>query len=140
VVLARAFESAGVQMLTVHGRTREQGYCGHAEYDTIAAVKAADAPYMTPAAPESSIARCHGERPGLGMIRTADTAADPSRRAAHTPPLTSVVPFPGDDTVKKTASPAHTATAATQSLACSLRPAPAAPSGNANNSPHTSNG
>ena len=26
---------------TVHGRTREQGYSGHAEYDTIAAVKAA---------------------------------------------------------------------------------------------------
>ena len=41
VTLARAFESAGVQMLTVHGRTREQGYGGHAEYDTIAAVKAA---------------------------------------------------------------------------------------------------
>ena len=41
VSLARAFESAGVQMLTVHGRTREQGYGGHAEYDTIAAVKAA---------------------------------------------------------------------------------------------------
>jgi tRNA-dihydrouridine synthase B len=41
VNLARAFESAGVQMLTVHGRTREQGYSGHAEYDTIAAVKAA---------------------------------------------------------------------------------------------------
>jgi tRNA-dihydrouridine synthase B len=41
VALARAFESAGVQMLTVHGRTREQGYGGHAEYDTIAAVKAA---------------------------------------------------------------------------------------------------
>ena len=39
--LARAFESAGVQMLTIHGRTREQGYSGHAEYDTIAAVKAA---------------------------------------------------------------------------------------------------
>src|SRR4051812_23504171 len=41
VTLARAFEAAGVQMLTVHGRTREQGYKGGAEYDTIAAVKAA---------------------------------------------------------------------------------------------------
>jgi tRNA-dihydrouridine synthase B len=41
VALARRFEQAGVRMLTVHGRTREQGYKGHAEYDTIAAVKAA---------------------------------------------------------------------------------------------------
>ena len=41
VALARAAESAGVAMLTVHGRTREQGYTGFAEYDTIAAVKAA---------------------------------------------------------------------------------------------------
>ena len=41
VTLARAFEVAGVQMLAVHGRTREQGYKGEAEYDTIAAVKAA---------------------------------------------------------------------------------------------------
>jgi tRNA-dihydrouridine synthase B len=41
VQLARAFEDIGIQMLTVHGRTREQGYGGHAEYDTIAAVKAA---------------------------------------------------------------------------------------------------
>ena len=41
VVLARAAESAGVQMVAVHGRTREQGYKGQAEYDTIAAVKAA---------------------------------------------------------------------------------------------------
>ena len=41
VSLARQFEQAGIQMLTVHGRTREQGYTGHAEYDTIAAVKAA---------------------------------------------------------------------------------------------------
>lgn len=40
VVLARAFEQAGVQMLAVHGRTREQGYKGEAEYATIAAVKA----------------------------------------------------------------------------------------------------
>ena len=41
VQLARAAEAAGVQMVTVHGRTREQGYKGNAEYDTIAAVKAA---------------------------------------------------------------------------------------------------
>ena len=41
VQLARQFEDAGIQMLTVHGRTREQGYRGCAEYDTIAAVKAA---------------------------------------------------------------------------------------------------
>ncbi|VTU36954.1 putative tRNA-dihydrouridine synthase [Variovorax sp. PBL-H6] len=41
VSLARRFEDAGVHMLTVHGRTREQGYKGRAEYDTIAAVKSA---------------------------------------------------------------------------------------------------
>ena len=41
VAIARAAEDAGVAMLTVHGRTREQGYKGQAEYDTIAAVKAA---------------------------------------------------------------------------------------------------
>lgn len=39
VTLARTFESAGVQMLAVHGRTREQGYKGEAEYDTISQVK-----------------------------------------------------------------------------------------------------
>jgi tRNA-dihydrouridine synthase B len=41
VTLARAAESAGVALLTVHGRTREQGFKGLAEYDTVAAVKAA---------------------------------------------------------------------------------------------------
>jgi tRNA-dihydrouridine synthase B len=41
VTLARQAESAGVQMITVHGRTREQGYSGYAEYDSIAQVKAA---------------------------------------------------------------------------------------------------
>ncbi len=39
-VLARLAESAGVQMLTVHGRTREQGYKGVAEHATVAAIKA----------------------------------------------------------------------------------------------------
>lgn len=39
--LAQAAQSSGVQMITLHGRTREQGYGGQAEYDTIAAVKAA---------------------------------------------------------------------------------------------------
>lgn len=41
VSLARAAEQAGVALITVHGRTREQGYKGQAEYDTIGAVKAA---------------------------------------------------------------------------------------------------
>jgi tRNA-dihydrouridine synthase B len=41
VRIARAAEGAGIAMVTVHGRTREQGYKGQAEYDTIAAVKAA---------------------------------------------------------------------------------------------------
>jgi len=41
VRIARAAESAGIAMVTVHGRTREQGYKGVAEYETIAAVKAA---------------------------------------------------------------------------------------------------
>ncbi len=41
VRLARAAQDAGVAMVTVHGRTREQGYGGQAEYDTVAAVKAA---------------------------------------------------------------------------------------------------
>lgn len=39
--IARAAEGAGIAMVTVHGRTREQGYGGQAEYDTVAAVKAA---------------------------------------------------------------------------------------------------
>jgi len=37
--LALAAEQAGVQMLTIHGRTREQGYKGQAEYLTVAEVK-----------------------------------------------------------------------------------------------------
>jgi tRNA-dihydrouridine synthase B len=39
--IARAAQDAGIQMVTVHGRTREQGYGGVAEHDTVAAIKAA---------------------------------------------------------------------------------------------------
>jgi tRNA-dihydrouridine synthase B len=39
--IASLAENAGIQMLTLHGRTRADGYKGDAEYDTIAAVKAA---------------------------------------------------------------------------------------------------
>ena len=39
--LARVAESAGVRLLAIHGRTREQGYSGCAEHDTVAAIKAA---------------------------------------------------------------------------------------------------
>jgi tRNA-dihydrouridine synthase B len=40
VAVARIAESAGVQALAIHGRTRACAYAGEAEYDTIAAVKA----------------------------------------------------------------------------------------------------
>jgi tRNA-dihydrouridine synthase B len=39
--IAGIAERAGIAMLTLHGRTRADGYAGDAEYDTIAAVKAA---------------------------------------------------------------------------------------------------
>ena len=41
VTIARIAESAGIQSLAVHGRTRACGYKGEAEFDTIAAIKAA---------------------------------------------------------------------------------------------------
>jgi tRNA-dihydrouridine synthase B len=41
LALALRAQDAGVQMVTVHGRTREQGYGGHAEHSTVAAIKAA---------------------------------------------------------------------------------------------------
>lgn len=39
--IARIAQESGIQMLTLHGRTRADGYKGDAEYDTIRAVKAA---------------------------------------------------------------------------------------------------
>jgi len=41
IIVARIAEGAGIQALAVHGRTRACAYTGDAEYDTIAAVKAA---------------------------------------------------------------------------------------------------
>jgi tRNA-dihydrouridine synthase B len=41
ITIAKIAESAGIQALAVHGRTRACAYRGKAEYDTIAAVKAA---------------------------------------------------------------------------------------------------
>ncbi|QCO67112.1 tRNA dihydrouridine synthase DusB [Luteimonas yindakuii] len=38
--IARIAQEAGIAALTIHGRTRDQQYTGHAEYDTIAAIKA----------------------------------------------------------------------------------------------------
>ncbi|MDP4127491.1 MAG: tRNA dihydrouridine synthase DusB [Bacillota bacterium] len=41
IELAKLLESVGVQMLTVHGRTREQFYSGYADWDWIRRVKQA---------------------------------------------------------------------------------------------------
>ncbi|MGN6389670.1 MAG: tRNA dihydrouridine synthase DusB [Burkholderiaceae bacterium] len=41
LAIARIAEDSGIAMLTLHGRTRADGYSGQAEYETIAAVKAA---------------------------------------------------------------------------------------------------
>ena len=41
LTIARMAEDSGIAMLTLHGRTRADGYSGEAEYETIAAVKAA---------------------------------------------------------------------------------------------------
>ena len=40
VRVARIAEASGVRLLAIHGRTRACGFGGHAEYDTIAEVKA----------------------------------------------------------------------------------------------------
>ncbi len=41
LAVARIAEEAGIKALAIHGRTRACGFAGEAEYDTIAAVKAA---------------------------------------------------------------------------------------------------
>jgi tRNA-dihydrouridine synthase B len=41
IAIGRIAEAAGIQALAVHGRTRADAYTGEAEYETIAAIKAA---------------------------------------------------------------------------------------------------
>jgi tRNA-dihydrouridine synthase B len=41
LTVARIAAESGIQLLSIHGRTRACGYTGHAEYDTIAEVKRA---------------------------------------------------------------------------------------------------
>ncbi|MBI5909013.1 MAG: tRNA dihydrouridine synthase DusB [Betaproteobacteria bacterium] len=41
LTVARIAADSGIQLLSIHGRTRACGYTGHAEYDTIAEVKRA---------------------------------------------------------------------------------------------------
>ncbi len=41
LALSRAAEAAGIALIVIHGRTREQGYAGQAEHQTVKAVKAA---------------------------------------------------------------------------------------------------
>jgi tRNA-dihydrouridine synthase B len=41
LTVARIAAESGIQLLSIHGRTRACGYTGHAEYDTIAEVKGA---------------------------------------------------------------------------------------------------
>jgi tRNA-dihydrouridine synthase B len=41
LAVARIAAESGIQLLSIHGRTRACGYTGHAEYDTIAEVKSA---------------------------------------------------------------------------------------------------
>ncbi len=41
VTIAKIAENAGIQLLAIHGRTREDKYTGDAEFDTVAAIKQA---------------------------------------------------------------------------------------------------
>jgi nifR3 family TIM-barrel protein len=75
---ARAFEEVGVAAVTIHGRTREQGFHGTVNYDGIAAVVAAvtripvfgngDVMTITDAAHMIEVTRCHGVSIGRGAL------------------------------------------------------------------------
>ena len=76
VRIARIAEDSGVQLLAIHGRTRACGFAGHAEYDTIAAVKRsvripviANGDIRTPAGAREVLARTGAD--GLMLGRAA---------------------------------------------------------------------
>ena len=99
--IARAAQDAGVAMVVVHGRTREQGYKGLAEYDTVAAVKAAlripvvangdiDSPHKARAGAAAhrlrradDRPRCAGPALDLPRDRALPAARHAGRRAGH---------------------------------------------------------
>ena len=71
--IARIAEQSGIRMLTVHGRTRACAFRGQAEYDTIAAVKAAVAipviangDITTPEAAQAVLARTRADGVMIG--------------------------------------------------------------------------
>ena len=141
VRIARAAAGAGVAMLTVHGRTREQGYGGAAEYETVAAVKAAvavpvvangdiDSPERARAVLAATRADAimigRAARAGPGSSARSRTFSPAARRWRRPPPPTS---SPGcsstwTTTSRSTASPwACAARASTSAGPCSACPA-----------------
>ena len=86
--VARIAEDAGVQALTVHGRTRACAFVGAAEYDTIAAVKRAvripviaNGDIATPEVRQAVLA-AHGRRRDHDRPRRAGAAVDLPRDRA----------------------------------------------------------
>ena len=87
VTIARIAEDAGVQALTVHGRTRACAFVGAVEYDTIRAVKRAVVDSgdrqrrHRDARAGARRARAHGRRRGDDRPRGAGPAVDLSARS-----------------------------------------------------------